>query len=83
MVKDKQTRITALDLSKNQFSDSGLLSLIPTLKMSTTLTHLSVSNNALTGESLHLLFEAFVGHPYLTSLELQNRECYGTKLKVG
>lgn len=78
-----QTRPCTIDLSKNNFSDVGLKRIAQELKNSTSLFHVSLSGNQITTEGAQYLFSMLDGHQYLTSLELQNRDCYKQKIKIG
>jgi hypothetical protein len=45
--------------------------------------HLALSGNSITTEGAVYLFNLLEGHQYLNSLEMQNRDCYTSKIKIG
>ena len=77
-------KFAQVDLSKNNFSCSGLKQLASVIERhNTTIVHLNIGGNAIQIEGTTHLFRCLQGHPSLTSLDLANNDCYKNKIKIG
>ena len=82
IIKSPQT-FSQLNLSKNIFRDEGLKMLALFLKDDQSFMHVDVSGNSITQEGSEFFFEQLAGQVYLTSLVFANKDCKGSKIKMG
>ena len=71
-----------LDLSKNNFTDQGLMTLIDAVEKSSSLMSLILNANQITSEGAAYMFKK-LNNSTLTNLELANPDCLASKIRVG